>query len=355
MAKDYYSILGVAKDASEEDIKKAFRKKAHQHHPDKAGGDEAKFKEINEAYQVLSNKERRARYDQFGSGFENGQAGGPNGFGGFNGGGFNVNMDDLGDIFGGLGDIFGFGGGSSKRRSRGNDLEVRIEIGFLEAIFGTEKTIRITKQTTCSACTGSGAEPGSNIETCQQCHGSGRITQVQRTMFGQMQVQTACPACNGEGKKISQPCSKCHGRGVTKETSELTVKIPAGIDSGETIRLTGQGEAGEKNAPAGDLYIHVFVTADNRFRRQGDTIVSTAEISFPQAALGTKIDIDTVDGPVSLKIPAGTQAGKVFMLKGKGVPKLRGHGRGDHLVTVHVKTPTDLSRKQKQILEDFEK
>ncbi len=355
MAKDYYAILGVAKNATEEEIKKAFRKKAHEHHPDKSGGDEAKFKELNEAYQVLSNKERRTRYDQFGSGFENGQAGGGQGFGGFNTGGFNINMDDLGDMFGGLGDIFGFGGGSQKRQARGQDIEVRIEIDFLEAVFGTEKTIRLSKGAACSVCNGSGAQPGSKIETCPTCNGRGTVTQVQRTIFGQMQVQATCSTCRGEGKKISAPCHACHGSGIAKQTSELTIKVPAGIDNGETIRLTGQGEAGEKNTPAGDLYVHVRVAPDPRFSRHQDTVHSAVDITFPQAALGTKIDIETVDGPVTLKIPAGTQSGKVFILKGKGIPRLRGHGRGDHLVAVTVKTPTDLTRKQKQLLEDFEK
>lgn len=358
MAKDYYSILGVSKNASEEEIKKAFRKEAHKYHPDKAGGDEAKFKEVNEAYQVLSNKERRARYDQFGSGFENGQAGGGQGFGGFNGGqGFNINMDDFGDLFGGLGDIFGFGGGqrsSSRRQQRGSDIEVRLEISFLEAVFGSDKPIRLSKLVTCDRCKGEGAEPGSKIETCSTCSGRGTVNQVQRTIFGQMQVQTACPSCHGEGKKISQPCTKCHGSGTAQENTELTVKIPAGIDNGETIRLSGQGEAGPKGAPAGDLYIHVRVHEDKHWQRRGSEIYSRSEISFPQAALGTKIDIKTVDGEVTLKIPAGTQSGKVFLLKDKGVPHLRGKGRGDHHVEVIVKTPTELTRKQKQILENFE-
>lgn len=356
MSKDYYSILGVPKTATEEEVKKAFRKKAHEHHPDKKGGDEAKFKEINEAYQVLGNKERRARYDQFGSAYENGQAGGARGGfgGGFGAEGFNINMDDLGDIFGGFGDIFGFGGGQKRRQAaRGHDLEVRLTIDFLEAVFGTEKTITLTKTVTCAKCAGSGAEPGSKIETCSTCKGSGHVTQIQRTIFGQMQMQTPCQTCHGEGKIITKPCTKCSGSGVTKEQVELTIKIPAGIDTGETIRLTGQGEAGPKGTPAGDLYVHVQVNHDRRFIRQGENIVSNAEITFPQAALGTSIDVETIDGNVSLKIPAGTQSGKVFMLKDKGVPSLRGRGRGDHLVTVIVKTPTNLSRKQKQLLEEF--
>lgn len=358
MAKDYYSILGVSKSATEEEIKKAFRKEAHKHHPDKSGGNEAKFKEINEAYQVLGNKERRARYDQFGSSFENGQAGGGQAnWGGFNGGqGFNFNMDDLGDLFGGFGDMFGFGGGGGSRRrsSRGGDIEARLEITFMEAVFGTEKIVHLSKAVTCAQCSGSGAEPGSKVETCPQCQGKGRINQVQRTIFGQMQVQTICPTCQGEGKKITTPCKKCSGSGTTKERVELKVKIPAGIDTGESIRLTGQGEAGEKNAQAGDLYLHIIVQGDSRFQRHGATIYSQSHITFPQAALGTEIDVTTVDGEVSLKIPAGTQSGKTFILRGKGVPSLRGKSRGDHHVEVIVDTPSHLNKRQKQLLEEFE-
>jgi len=353
VSKDYYEILGVAKTATEEDIKKAFRKKAHQYHPDKGGGDEAKFKEVNEAYQVLGNKDKRSQYDRFGSAYSN-QAGGFGGFEGFGGQGFNINMDDLGDIFGGFGDMFGFGGsGRRKRSQRGADLEVGITIPFMEAVFGVEREISFAKTATCKTCAGSGAEPGSNPETCKTCHGQGKVNQVQQTMFGRIQMQTVCPTCHGEGKVISKPCKVCRGSGQQRENVTMKVKIPAGISNSEMIRLTGQGEAGEKGAPSGDLYIKVHVTPDKRFIRRGDDIISNISISFPDAALGTKIDIETVDGPVTLKIPEGTQSGKVFMLKDKGVPKLRGRGRGDHLVEVTVKTPTDLTRKEKQLLEEL--
>lgn len=357
MSKDYYDILGVSKTATEEEIKKAFRKKAHQYHPDKGGGDEAKFKEINEAYQVLGNKDKRSQYDRFGSAAFNQGGPGYGGFNGFNGQGFNINMDDLGDIFGGFGDIFGFGGGrSTKRRSnRGADMQVAISLPFMEAVFGVEKEIKFSKIAGCKKCNSSGAEPGSEVKTCSVCHGSGHITQMQRTVLGAIQMQTACSECRGEGKIITKPCSVCHGAGTHKETVTLTVKIPAGISDGEMIRLTGQGEAGAKGGPAGDLYIKVHVIADNRFRRQGDDIISRSTIGFPEAALGTKIDIETVDGPVSLKIPEGTQSGKVFILKNKGVPNVHGRGRGNHLVEVIVQTPTNLSRKQKQLLDEFSK
>ncbi len=360
MSKDYYEILGVSKTASEEEIKKAFRKKAHQYHPDKGGGDEAKFKEINEAYQVLGNKDKRAQYDRFSSAYTN-QAGGQ-GFGGFNGfegfssqGGFNINMDDLGDLFGGFGDMFGFGNSSSRRKrsQRGSDIQINLEVSFMEAVFSVEKEIKFYKTNVCKTCRGSGAEKESDIETCKHCHGRGTVTQMQRTILGSIQMQTPCPACQGVGKIIIKPCKTCGGNGLYKENVEMKVKIPAGISDQEMIRLTGQGEAGAKGSASGDLYIKVHIKADHRFVRQGDNIASKITISFPDAALGTKIDIETVDGPVVLKIPEGTQSGKIFILKDRGVPHLRGRGRGDHLVEVIVKTPTNLNRKQKKLLEEL--
>lgn len=362
MSKDYYNILGVGKNASQEEIKKTFRKKAHQCHPDKQGGDEQKFKEINEAYQVLGDAKKRAQYDQFGSAFEHGQAGG--GFSGFEGfsaqggpaSGWDINMEDLGDIFGGLGDIFGFssrGGQGRGRARRGGDIQVLLAIEFKEAVFGVEKEISLRKNVVCDKCKGNGAEPGSKIETCKTCNGSGRVIRTQRTIFGNMRTQTTCPDCGGEGKSYSQKCSKCRGSGVAQEISGIKVKIPAGIDNGETIRLSGHGEAGVKGAPAGDLYLKIRVNPDIKFKRDGYNILSKAEISFAQAALGDKIKVDTVDGPVKLKIPEGAQSGKVFRLSGRGIPRLRGGGRGDHLVEIIVKTPTGLSRKQKEMLKEL--
>jgi len=361
MSKDYYKTLGVEKTASQDEIKKAFRQKAHQCHPDKAGGDEAKFKEINEAYQVLGDQKKRAQYDQFGSAFEHGQAGG--GFSGFDGfrdfsgfaNGFNVNFEDLGDVFGGLGDIFGFGGGKQRgtRARRGNDIEVTLTIDFFEAVFGAEKEIGLAKTVKCDKCQGNGAEPGAKIETCKTCRGSGRVSRVARTIFGQMQTQVSCPDCDGEGKTFSQKCSKCGGRGIVRELTNLKIRIPAGIDEGESIRLAGQGEAGARGASAGDLYLKIRVKPDKRFERDGYDIKSKAEIKFSQAALGDKIEVATVDGPVKLKIPEGTQSGTVFRLRDRGVIKLNGRGRGDHLVKVIIKTPTGLSRKQKKMLEEL--
>ncbi len=262
MTEDYYNILGVDKSASQDDIKKAFRKKAHEFHPDKKGGDEAKFKEVNSAYQVLSNKEKRAQYDQFGSGFEQAGAGGAGGFGGFGGfpgeagGGVHVDMDDLGDLFGGIGDMFGFGGGRGQSRQSGaRDIRVRIELDFLEAVNGVEKELKIKKKIVCSHCKGNVAEPGTKIETCSTCHGTGRVAKVQRTILGNMQVQGACDACGGEGKTYAKKCTKCGGDGVIDGTDSFKIKIPAGINDGETIRLSGKGEAGLKGSVAGDLYL----------------------------------------------------------------------------------------------------
>jgi molecular chaperone DnaJ len=360
MGKDYYNILGVDKNASQEEIKRAFRKKAHEYHPDKAGGNEEKFKEVNEAYQVLGNPKKRAQYDQFGSAFEHAQASG--GFHGFDGfrdfsdfsEGFGFDIGDIGDIFGGIGDIFGFdSGGGRTRTKRGADIRVALTIEFSEAVFGAEKEISLNKTVLCDRCGGQGAEPGSKIENCKVCGGSGRITKIQRTILGNMQVQMTCSDCSGEGKSHSQKCTRCHGTGVVKETVNLKVKIPAGIEDGGVIRLTGQGEAGQKGAPSGDLYLQIKVKKDPRFEREGDNILSKVYISFTQAALGDKIEVETVDGPVKLKIPEGTESGTNFRLRGKGVYHLRGRGRGDHLVEVKIRTPKNLNRKQKELLKEL--
>ena len=369
MSKDYYNTLGVDKSASPDEIKKAFRKLAHEHHPDKKSGDEAKFKELNEAYQVLGDQKKRSQYDQYGQTFEQAQAGG--GFSGFEGfrdfsgatNGFNINMDDLGDIFGGLGDVFGFsGGGSRQRRQRhGSDISVLLSINFNEAVFGAEKEIGLKKTVKCSKCHGEGREPGSEVVVCKTCDGKGRVVRVQRTILGNMQVQMTCEDCGGEGKTFKEKCSACRAAGLVQEIVNLKVKIPAGIDNNETIRLTGQGEAAAKGAQPGDLYLKIRVNSDRRFQRDGINIKSRAQISFSQAALGDKIEVATVDGPVDLKIPEGTQSGKVFILRDKGVPHLNGRGsfgraqdkRGNHLVEVIVKTPTSLSRKQKELLKEL--
>jgi len=358
MSKDYYKILGVDKNASQDEIKKAFRKLAHKYHPDKEGGDEAKFKEINEAYQVLSNPEKRKKYDQYGSTFD--QMGGfgsgmdwddfmraARGQGGFNGFG---DMGDLGDILSEI--LGGFGGGPSRRANvnrRGRDIETSMQIDFKEAVFGVEKVIEIYKTVPCPVCSGTGDDPNSKIITCPTCKGRGQIEQVQSTFFGQFRTAAVCPDCGGQGKKAEKKCSKCAGQGVVKELKKIKVKIPAGIGNGETLRLAGEGEAGLRGGRPGDLYITIQVRPDPKFKREGNDIIVKLPISFSQAALGDKVEVDTLDGKYKLKIPSGTQSGKVFKMRGKGVPYLHGRGRGDLLVEVAVKTPTKLNRKQKEL------
>jgi molecular chaperone DnaJ len=369
MGKDYYNVLDVAKGATQDEIKKAFRKKAHEFHPDKAHGDEAKFKEVNEAYQVLSNEQKRQQYDQFGQTFDGAGAQYANMnwgdfmnnfgdiFSGFGqaagqsrGGGTRVDFGNLGDVFG---DIFG-GRGNSRQSGRGSDLEYTMTIDFREAVFGVEKTLEIDPLSQCSRCKGNGAEPGTRIIDCPQCQGRGQVQQTQNTVLGAFSTVSVCPTCQGEGKKPEKFCKQCHGQGRSKELKKILVKVPAGIDNGQTIRLSGQGEAGMKGGTSGDLYIHFNVQPDSSFHRSGIDIRSQVEISFSQAALGDKIRVETLDGKVDLKVPAGTQTSKLFKLSGKGVPVLGGAGRGDQLVEVIVKTPTKLSRKQKIILEELD-
>ncbi len=368
MSKDLYEILGVSKDASPDDIKKAYRKLAHQYHPDKPNGDEAKFKEINGAYQVLGNAERRQRYDQYGDQYEQaagargqgfswedfaraaGGAGGP--FGGGQGQRVEYDFGDFGDIFG---DIFGFGRRSGGRRARtsGQDIQMDVQVGFRDAVFGTEQELSLYKHIPCEHCQGSGAEPGSKVVTCPTCGGTGQVARVQQTILGQFRTASICPDCHGEGTKPEKKCTVCKAEGRVRSEETIRVKIPAGINDGETIQLSGKGESGVRGGQAGDLYITVRVGTDPLFERDGDNILTTSDVTFSQAALGDKIPITTLDGEVMLKIPAGTQSGKVFKLSEKGVPHLRSRGRGDHLVTVRVVTPTKLSRKQKQLLEEF--
>ncbi|HRY63348.1 MAG TPA: molecular chaperone DnaJ [Patescibacteria group bacterium] len=368
MAKDYYEILGVSKGASQEEIKKAFRKLAHEHHPDKTGGNEAKFKEINEAYQTLGSEEKRKQYDQFGQTFGNGAGFGGQGFGGnwqdfartaggqggFNGGNFSFNGEefDLGDIFGEF-----FGGGRSRgqrpHRSRGADLEYQMEISLKESAFGAEKVISIERQTVCEHCQGKGHDSSAKLETCKTCGGKGRVVKQQRTIFGVYQSEQICPECEGEGKKPDKKCKVCGGDGRLVKERQLKIKIPAGIDNGQSIKLTGEGEAGEKGSVAGDLYITFRIKPEAGFKREGDDILMVKEINIAQAALGDKVEVETLDGWVSLKIPAGTQSGKVFRLSDKGVQKLHWRGRGDQLVEIIVKTPESLNRKARELMEEL--
>ena len=362
MAKrDYYEVLGVGKSASDDEIKKAFRKLAVQYHPDKEGGDETKFKEANEAYEVLKDSQKRQRYDQFGHAGVGGASGGGAGGGGnpfgggfdFNGQGFNF---DFGD--GGLGDIFGsfFGGGQRQQgpqqAQRGRDVQVNVTLDFKEAVFGVEREISISLEDTCSHCGGSGAEPGYELKVCPTCKGAGQQMHVVNTMFGQIQQAVVCSTCEGKGKVPEKACTVCRGKGTVRSEQSIKVKIPAGVDDGATIRLTGRGEA-VQGGQKGDLYVALRVKADKKFTREGDLILSDEHISMIDAALGTEIDVETVDGTVRMKVPSGTQSGTDFKLSGHGVPHLRGDARGAHIVSIIVDTPKKLSRRQREVLQQF--
>jgi molecular chaperone DnaJ len=359
MAKrDYYEVLGVGKNASADEIKKAFRKAAVKYHPDKEGGDETKFKEVNEAYEVLKDQQKRQRYDQFGHagvGGASGGTGGSNpfgeGFGGF--GGQNVHFD-FGD--GGLGDIFSqFFGGSQQQSQgprRGRDIETVVTLSFEDAVFGAEKKITLDMDDECEHCHGSTVEPGHEMKKCPICNGSGQRVQVVNTIFGQIQQAATCSECKGRGKVPEKVCTVCHGKGTQRRKQDMTIKIPAGIDDGATLRLRDRGEA-VGGGGRGDLYVHVRVKAHKKFTREGDIILSEEHIDMVQAALGTKIDVETVDGVATMKVPAGTQSGTDFKLSGHGVPHVRQESRGPHIVTIIVDTPTKLSKKQKELLEQF--
>lgn len=350
--RDYYEVLGVGKNASADEVKKAFRRLAVQHHPDKEGGDETKFKEVNEAYEVLKDQSKRQRYDQFGHAGVGGAAGGGNPFGGGFGGfeGQNVNFD-----FGNLGDIFGsfFGGGPRQHEAnRGRDVEVNITLDFEEAVFGSEQELNVTLDDTCDHCKGTMTEPGHELKTCPTCNGSGQVVQVMRTIFGNIQQASPCTTCKRTGKVPEKECTKCHGKGTERKSQAITLKVPAGVDDGAVIRLRERGEA-IANGQKGDLYVNVRVKAHKQFTREGELILSDEHISMVAAALGTEIDVATVDGPVRMKVPAGTQSGTDFKLSGHGVPHLQRETRGAHIVTVVVDTPTKLSKRQRELLEVF--
>jgi molecular chaperone DnaJ len=354
MAKrDYYEVLGVGKGASPDEIKKAFRRAAVQHHPDR-GGDEAKFREVNEAYEVLKDDSKRKRYDQFGhAGVGSSAASDGNPFGGFGGGDQDFSFD-FGDL--GLGDIFGsfFGGqgGGPSRKNRGQDVETTIEISFEQAVFGTEVDLSLTMQDTCSHCKGTTVEPGYDMKTCDNCNGRGQITNVMRTVFGNIQQSAPCPKCEGRGQIPEKTCSVCHGKGTQRRNQIVRLKVPAGVDDGATIRLREHGEA-IAHGPKGDLYVNIRVKPHKKFTREGDLILSTEHLDMVDAALGTEIEVNTVDGPVRMKVPAGTQSGSDFKLSGHGVPHVNKSSRSAHIVTVAVDTPTKLSREQKALLEQL--
>ena len=362
MAKDYYKILGVARNASKDEIKKAYRVLAHKHHPDKAGGDESRFKEINEAYQVLADERKRGQYDQFGQVFEGGgSAGNGSGFeapGGFRfdfggaGGGFpDFDMSDvLGDFFGG-----GGRGGGARRQAerRGKDLKVDLAISFAESIFGGRREIELSKLSRCSACAGSGGEPGSQIKNCPACSGSGNMQKTQRTFLGSFTQVSVCTECFGSGRRPEKLCPTCRGSGVEQRTERLEIFIPKGVREGEVLKMSGKGEASLMGGVPGDLYIELHITPHEQFRRQGDDVVMRLPIKLTQAVLGDALDLVTLDGTILLKIPEGTQAGDILKVRGKGAYHAGGYGRGDLLIEIKIDLPRKVSRKLRDSFEDL--
>ena len=344
--RDYYEVLGVNRNASENDLKASYRKLALKYHPDRNPGDktaEDNFKEAAEAYEVLRDPQKRQIYDQYGhQGLEG------SGFSGF--GGFEDIFSSFSDIFE---DFFGFGGNRRSRTGaqRGADLRYDLSLSFMEAAFGTETEIDIEKMEICSTCSGSACEPGTAPETCSTCHGSGQVTRSQ----GFFTVRTTCPTCRGQGQRITHPCAQCRGTGQILKNKTVSVKIPAGVDSGSRLRLTGEGEAGAYGGPSGDLYVFIDVKPHDFFSRDGTEVLCQVEISFVQAALGDKISVPTLNGKKTLEIPKGTQPGDVFRFKGEGIPSLRYRSRGDQIIQVLIKTPTSISKKQEALLREFDK
>lgn len=354
-SKDYYNILGVKKDASVSDIKKAYRKLAHRYHPDKGGTaeDERRFREVNEAYQVLSDPAKRQQYDQFGAAPSGGAAGSGPGFGGAPPGGEGFGQGFGFDTFGDIFEQF-FGGGAATRTrgpARGADLEVLIQLSFDEAVRGVQKQVRVTRRVTCPTCQGNGAEPGTKIVACDRCGGRGEIRTTRQTVLGAMQQVAVCPVCQGEGKRPEKPCHTCAGEGRVQKAESVGIDIPAGIDDGQTIRLPGQGESGQRGAAAGHLYVTVRVAPSKVFERRGLDVHLTVPITYPQAVLGDTIAVPTLTGEAKMKVPAGTSAGKTFRLKGQGIATLNGSGKGDELVTVDILVPKKLSAEERATIE----
>ena len=353
--RDYYEVLGVSRGASEDEIKKAYKKMARKYHPDLNPGDktaEEKFKEVNEAYEVLSDADKKARYDQYGhAGVD------PNfGAGGF-GGGFDGSFDfgDLGDIFG---SFFGGGFGGGRRTNpnapqRGESIRMSIAISFEEAAFGCEKAVTVERYETCDTCHGNGCAPGTSPEVCPDCHGTGTVQVRRQTPMGVFATSSPCPKCGGKGRIIHQPCKDCRGSGMVRKKKTIQASIPAGIDNGQTISSRGQGNAGKNGGPAGDLLITITVRPHELFRREGTSVLCEAPITFTQAVLGAELEIPTIDGKVKYTLPEGTQSGTTFRLKGKGIPSINGRGRGDQYVTVYIETPKNLNKEQKEALKKF--
>lgn len=354
MARDYYEILGVSRDADKEEIKRSYRRLARKYHPDvnKEEGAEDRFKEINRAYEVLSEPETRARYDRFGEA----------GVGSATGAGF----QDFGDM-NGFADIFesffsGFSGGmgnTSRRRggpTRGDDLRLDLKLDFREAVFGGEKEIRISHLETCATCSGSGAKPGTRAKTCGTCTGSGQVRRATRTPFGSFTQVSVCPTCNGSGQVIEDKCDVCGGNGQKQETKKLKITIPAGVDNGTRLRVSSEGDAGQRGGPAGDLYVYLFINEDPEFQRDGINVLSEIKISYLQAILGCRLEVNTVDGPTELLIPPGTQPNTVLTLENRGVPRLGNPvSRGDHLITILIDIPTRITAEERELLEKLAK
>lgn len=360
MANNYYETLGISRGASDDEIKKAYRKLAHKHHPDKAGGNEQKFKEINQAYQVLSDKAKRAQYDQFGQTFDGAGGGGAGsaagGFGGFDFSGFDFGGFSSGGRTGsggGFEDIFSdiFGGQSRTRQQAGSDIQVDVEINFEEMVRGASREVNLYRSVTCDICNGSGGEPGGREDACSTCHGTGQVKKTMRSILGSFTQVATCSNCRGKGKMFFKKCRKCGGDGRVRQEEAVKIEIPAGINNGQAISLRGQGEAGEWGAPSGDLYVSVHVRPHAKFMRDGDNVTSAEHVSFSQAVLGDKIEVETVEENMRMKIPAGTQSGEVFRIKGKGVPHLGRSGRGDHWVKIIVDVPRNISREQRNAIE----
>jgi molecular chaperone DnaJ len=367
MKKDFYEILGVQKSASQDEIKKAYRKVAMQYHPDRNPGDKAaeeKFKEAAEAYEILSDADKRAQYDRFGhQAFGQGRGGGG---GGFNGGG--MNMDDIfsnfGDIFGDdspFGSFFGGGGGGGRRSSggrsrgvRGSNLRVKIKLNYEEMAKGASKTIKVKKYITCNTCSGSGAKDKNSVQTCGTCGGSGQVRRVQNTFLGQMQTVTTCPTCNGEGTTVVNKCTACKGEGRVYGEETITIDIPAGVQEGMQLSLSGKGNAGERGGSYGDLIVVIEEEAHGQLHRDGLNVAYDLYISFPDAVFGTQVEVPTIDGKAKIKIPAGTQSGKIFRLKGKGFPSVNSYEKGDQLIQVNVWTPQHISSEEKTMLEKMQ-
>ncbi len=357
MAKDYYSILGVAKGVSQDDVKKAYRKLAHAHHPDKKTGDEAKFKEINEAYSVLGDTEKRRQYDQFGqttsgSGSQSGQGFGGFDFSNFGGQGFDFGGANMEDLFT---DLFTGGGGRRARSARGSDIQVDVSISFQEMVQGAKRSIALRKHVSCKSCHGTGGAPGAKEDTCPECHGKGAVMRNVNTILGTFSQSSPCGRCHAKGKIYTEICKTCSGDGRIQEAVSREINIPGGIEQGQALSMAGEGAAGEYGAPAGDLYIVVHIEPHPELVRRGDDIISEKHLRFDQFALGDKVPIETIEGEVSMKIPAGTQPGETFRIRGKGVPKLGRFGRGDHLVKTLIEVPRHLSGEMKKHIEGLRK